>query len=185
MRRKSYGLNTSKIAVVLVVALASVADIGQAQTFHKTKMLNDNGKEVAVELCFDAEGHRLTVKSHKSNVADVPYGAIDGLSYKQAAYHRAKHGAGAVDIGCVDTPAVYLTCPASFGVVAVLMLTKAKNHWFYVDYKQGGAAMKLTLQLGKSEYEQVLKTATEQTGKGVEILVSQKGKFPGKKEPTP
>jgi hypothetical protein len=212
MRRKSYGLNTRtlgggdesqipvtglarcwyngnksimKMAVVLVAVIASVADIGHTQTFHKTKMLNDKGKEVSVELCFDAESQRLTLKPQKSTVTDVPYGAIDRLSYKQAAYHRAKDGAGAVDIiGCLDTPAVYLTCPASFGVVAVLMLTKGKNHWFYVDYKQGGATMKLSLQLGKSEYEQVLKTATEQTGKPVEVLVSQKGKSPGKKKPT-
>jgi phage terminase large subunit-like protein len=61
------------------------------------------------------------------------------------------------------------------------MLTKGKSHWFYVDYKQDGVTKELSLKLEKREYEQVLKTARQQTGKDVEILVSQKGKSQGKK----
>jgi len=96
-------------------------------------------------------------------------------------HHRTMGGGGAPGIGCVGNPAGLLTCPASFGVAAVLMLTKAKNHWFYVVYKQDGGTKELALRLDKREYEQVLKTAREQTGKDVEMLVSQKGKSPGKK----
>lgn len=178
MRGRSYRLDTPslcilsnksimKMAFVLVAAVA--VDIGHAQTFHKTKMLNGKRK-VSVDLCFDEQSKLLTVKSQKSIVADVPYGVIDKLSYEQAAHHRMSDGAGAAGIGCVDTPAVFLTCPASFGVGAALMLTKGKNHWFYVNYKQDGVPQKLTLKLDKSEYEQVLKTAKNQTGKNVEML---------------
>jgi vacuolar-type H+-ATPase subunit C/Vma6 len=103
------------------------------------------------------------------------------LSYEQAAHRRLSDAGGAAGIGCVDTPAVYLTCPASFGVAAVLTFTKGKNHWFYVDYKQDGTPKELALKLDKTEYEQVLRTAHEQTGKDVEILVPQKRKSPGKK----
>jgi len=211
MRGKSYGLNTPslgilssgnksrnpvtirahrwyndnksimKMAVVLVAVIVLVADIGYAQTFHKTKILNGKGKEVLVDLCFDQQSKLLTVKPEKSTIADVPYGDIEKLSYEQAAHPRMWDGAGLANIGCIGNPAVFLTCPASFGVGAVLRLTKGKNHWFYLDYKQGGAPQKLTLKLDKSEYKQVLKTAQEQTGKDVEILVSKKGKPPGKK----
>jgi hypothetical protein len=170
-----------KIAVSLVAVIASVADIGHAQTFHKTKMLNDKGKEVSVDLCFDEQSKLLTVKPHKSAVTDVPYGAIEKLSYEQTAHHRVRDGAGAMSVGCIDNPGLLLTCPASFGVGAVLMLTKGKSHWFYVDYKQDGVTKELSLKLEKREYEQVLKTARQQTGKDVEILVSQKGKSQGKK----
>jgi hypothetical protein len=169
-----------KMAVTLVAAIALVADIGHAQTFHKTKIFNGKGKEVLVDLCFDQQSKLLTVKPQKSTIADVPYGAIDKLSYEQAAHRRIMDG-GVAGIGCVDTPAGFLTCPASLGVGAVLMLTKGKNRWFYVDYQQDGAPKRLTLKLDKSEYKQVLKTAREQTGKDVEILVSKKGKSPGKK----
>ena len=191
MRRKSYRLNAPtlgilsnpsaiRMAVILVVAMASVADIGHTQTFHKTKMLKGKHREIPVDLCFDQQSKLLTVKPHKSAVADVPYGAIDKLSYEQAAHRRIMDG-GAANIGCIGTPAVYLTCPASFGVAAVLMFTKGKNHWFYVDYKQDGAPKELALKLDKTEYEQVLRTAHEQTGKDVEMLVPQKRKSPGKK----
>jgi hypothetical protein len=160
--------------------IASVADIGHAQTFHKTKILNGKGREVLIDLCFDQQSKLLTVKPQNSTIADVPYGAIHKLSYEQAAHRRIVDG-GVAGIGCVDTPAVFLTCPASLGVGAVLMLTKGKNRWFYVDYQQDGAPQRLTLKLDKSEYKQVLKTAHEQTGKDVEILVSQKRKSPDKK----
>src|SRR5579864_4026729 len=184
MRGDSYSLNTPsfcifsntsvmKVAVVLVAVIALVADTGHAQTFHKTKMLNGKGREIPVDLCFDQQSKLLTVKPHKSTIADVPYGAIDRLSYEQAAHHRTMGGGGAPGIGCVGNPAGLLTCPASFGVAAVLMLTKAKNHWFYVVYKQDGGTKELALRLDKREYEQVLKTAREQTGKDVEMLVPQ------------
>src|SRR5690348_4030374 len=134
--------STVKMAVILVVAMASVADIGDAQTFHKTKMLKGKHREIPVDLCFDQQSKLLTVKPHKGTTAEVPYGAIDKLSYEQAAHRRIMDG-GAANIACVDTPAVFLTCPASFGVAAVLMFTKGKNHWFYVDYKQDGAPKEL------------------------------------------
>lgn len=106
----------------------------------------------------------------------MPYGDIDKLSYEQAAHRRLKDPLGPSVIACADTPVVYLTCPASLGVGAALRLTKGKKHWFYVDYKQGGAPKKLALRLDKSEYEQVLKTAKEQTGKDVEMLVPAGGR---------
>jgi hypothetical protein len=191
MRGKHYRLNaptlgirsnnsTLKMAVILVVAMASVAVIGHAQTFHNTKLLNDKGREVSVDLCFDEQSKLLTVKPHKSTIADVPYGVIDKLSYEQASHRRIMDG-GAANIGCIGTPAVFLTCPASFGVAAALMFTKGKNHWFYVNYKQDGGPKELALKLDKREYEQVLKTAHEQTGKDVEMLAPQKRKSPAKK----
>jgi hypothetical protein len=67
-------------------------------------------------------------------------------------------------------------------VGAALLLTKGKKHWFYVDYKQDGGPKKLALHLDKSEYQEVLKTAHEQTGKDVEILLSRKGKSPPRNE---
>jgi hypothetical protein len=170
-----------KMALILVAAIASVADIGSAQTFHKTKMLNSKGREVPVDLRFDEQSKLLTVKPRKSTIPDVPYGAIDKLSYERASHRRTKDPLGPSVIACADTPVVYLTCPTSLGVGAVLLLTKGRNHWFYVDYQQDGAPKKLALRLDKSEYEQVLKTAHDQTGKAVEILVSEKRKSPAKK----
>jgi len=60
-------------------------------------------------------------------------------------------------------------------VLVMLLLTKSKNHWFYVDYQDAdGKAKDLTLKLDKSEYERVLKTAKEMSGKEVEITTPKK-----------
>lgn len=64
---------------------------------------------------------------------------------------------------------------ASLGAGAIVMLTKSKNHWFYVDYKDAdGKPQDLTLKLDKNEYEMVLKTAKEMSGKEVEITTPKK-----------
>ena len=56
------------------------------------------------------------------------------------------------------------------------MLTKSKNHWLYVDYKDtDGKPKDLKLKLDKSEYRQVLETAAQQTEKHVETLASRSG----------
>ncbi len=168
-----------KVAIILIALVGSVVGIGQSQTFPNTQMLTANGKEVAVYLGFDEPRKRLTVKLHKktpftsvpgNTVADVPYSAIEKLFYGQAMRHRAKGGAGAMGVGCIDNPALLITCPASIGVGAMAMLTKGKEHWFYVEYRQEASTKNLTPRLSKSEYKQVLKTAKEQTGKDVQAL---------------
>ena len=46
------------------------------------------------------------------------------------------------------------------------MMTKSKNHWFYVDYWQpDGVEKNLTLKLDKKEYDKVLKSAKEPSGR--------------------
>ncbi|MBS1789334.1 MAG: hypothetical protein JST85_16535 [Acidobacteria bacterium] len=151
------------IALLLISATA----VCQAQTFGKTKMIDAKGKEVPVTLEFDKTG--LSVKALKASVADVPYDSIDKLSYEMASRHRVKEGA--------------VVMIASLGVGAVVMMTKSKNHWFYVDYKDAdGKPKDLTLKLDKSEYENVLKTAKEMSGKDVEISTQKKDEKQDKKK---
>ena len=62
------------------------------------------------------------------------------------------------------------------------MLTKSKNHWLYVDYKDAdGKPKDITLKLDKSEYETALKTVKELSGKDVEITTPKKGEKKDKK----
>lgn len=144
------------IAMLLIAATGA----GQAQTFNKTKMIDAKGKEVSVTLAFDKTA--LAVKTLKTPIADVPYASISKLSYEQASRHRVKEGA--------------VVMIASLGIGGIVMLTKSKNHWLYVDYKDAdGKPKDLTLKLDKSEYETVLKTAKEMSGKDVEIITPKKG----------
>ncbi|MEP7337596.1 MAG: hypothetical protein ABI977_07605 [Acidobacteriota bacterium] len=152
-------------AIALLLIAATV--VGQAQTFSKTKMIDAKGKEVPVSLEFDKTG--LAVKALKAPVADVPYDSINKLSYEMASRHRVKEGA--------------VVMIASLGVGAVVMMTKSKNHWLYVDYKDAdGKPKDITLKLDKSEYEKVLKTAKEMSGKDVEISTQKKDEKKDKKK---
>lgn len=143
------------IAILLIAATG----VGQAQTFSKTKMIDSKGKEVPVTLEFDKTG--LAVKTLKTPIAEVPYASINKLSYEQAKRHRVKEGA--------------IIMIASLGVGGIVMLTKSKNHWLYVDYKDAeGKPKDLTLKLDKNEYERVLKTAKEMSGRDVETITPTK-----------
>jgi len=150
------------VAILIMVA----SGVGQAQTFRKTKTIDGTGKEVPVELGFDKQTQLLTVKALAAPIAEVPFTNIEKLSYEQAARHRVKEGA--------------IVMLASFGAGGIVMLTKSKNHWLYVDYKDAGTSRALPLKLDKSEYTRVLEAAEEQTGKPVETLTrdgrSGKGK---------
>ena len=144
---------------VIAMLLIAATGIVQAQTFSKTKMIDAKGKEVPVSLEFNQA--ELAVKTLKTPIAAVPYASISKLSYEMASRHRVKEGA--------------IVMIASLGVGAVVMMTKSKNHWLYVDYQDAdGKPKDLTLKLDKSEYERVLKTAKELSGKEVEITTPKK-----------
>lgn len=151
------------IAILLIAATA----VGQAQTFGKTKMIDAKGKEVPVPLEFGQAG--LAVKTLKTSIADIPYENISKLSYERASRRRVKEGA--------------IVMIASLGAGGIVMLTKSKNHWLYVDYKDAdGKPQDLTLKLDKKEYERALKTAKEMSGKEVEIIVPKKDEKKDKKK---
>ena len=150
----------------IVFLLIAGAGVGQAQTFRKTKMIDAKGKEVPVTLEFTETG--MAVKTLSVTVADIPYNSIDKLSYEVASRHRVKEGA--------------IVMIASLGAGGIVMLTKSKNHWLYVDYKDADAKPEdLTLKLDKREYEKALKTAKERSGKEVEITTPKKDEKKGKK----
>ena len=162
-----------KKLAVLLVAILSATGISEAQSFHKTKMFDPKGKLVSVDLSFDLKSQQLTAKPRRVAGAEVvPFNAIDKLSYERAAHHRVRQGAELMAWSGGGYPAapalVFLGASLSAG--PAVMLTREKTHWFYVDYKQDGVARHLIFKLDKSEYEQILETAKEQTGKNVEIL---------------
>jgi hypothetical protein len=120
---------------------------------------------VAAELTLDQAGKRLSVQPKKGTQVEVPYGRIDKLSYERASHHRIKQGA--------------IIMVASLGAGAIVMATKAKNHWFYLDYKDSSGAPKdVILKLDKGEYEKILDVAKSQTGKDVDRVAAKDSRKP-------
>ena len=135
--------------IVLIATIAQRPAFGE--TFKKSKVIDNQGKEQPAEMEFDSEQKRLKVSARKTLLAEIPYAAIDKLEYEMAARRRVKEGA--------------VVMIASLGIGAVVMLTKSKNHWLYVNYKPSDKQM--TLKLDKGEYERILKVAAAQTGKTI------------------
>jgi hypothetical protein len=120
-------------------------------------MVDHKDKEVKVDLVFNPESRMVLVRGSEAMVAEIPYDAIDKVSYEFSKHRRVKQGA--------------LIMVASLGAGAVVMLTKSKKHWLYVDHHKDGHPQTLTLKLDKKEYENALVVAEAQTGKRVERLV--------------
>jgi len=149
------------VMVVTAIALgwtstASAADVA----FRKSKMIDSKQKQVKVDVMFQETAKKMVVRHSLGVVHEISYDAIDKLSYDFSKHRRVKQGA--------------IVMIASLGAGAVVMLTKSKNHWLYIDHRKDGAAQTLTLKLDKGEYETVLAAASAHTGKRVERLPEDK-----------
>lgn len=126
--------------MVIAVFVLMASGVGQAQTFRKTKMVDGKGREVPVELDFDKQMRLLTVKALTAFVVEVSYSSIEKLSYEQASRHLVKEGA--------------ILMIASLGAGGIVMLTKSKNRWLYVDYKDVyNKTVGLILKLDKADLQ--------------------------------
>ena len=103
----------------------------------------------------------MVVRVADRDFVSIPYDKIDKLSYEYSKKHRITQGA--------------IVMVASLGAGAVVMLTKSKSHWLYVDYRQESGAATLVLRMDKKNYKTILNTAKEQTGKQVAFLGDAKG----------
>jgi hypothetical protein len=59
---------------------------------------------------------------------------------------------------------------ASLGAGAIVMLTQSKSHWLYIDYREQNAPKSLVLRLDKKDYQKVIASIKEHTGKDVQML---------------
>ena len=139
-----------------------VSGLTSAETFPKSRLVN-GGREIPVRLQLDKDTGTMTLSNANMANISIPYAQVEKLSYEQAAHHRVKEGA--------------ILMLASLGAGGVVMLTKSKSHWLYVDYKNSdGSAKSLVVKLDKREYKTALSVLHEQSGKEIETLTAEKGK---------
>jgi hypothetical protein len=65
---------------------------------------------------------------------------------------------------------------ASLGAGAIVMLTKSKSHWLYLDYHEQNVPKSLVLRMDKNEYQKTFEAIQTHTGKELEFLGEAKGK---------
>lgn len=57
---------------------------------------------------------------------------------------------------------------ASLGAGAIVMLTKSKSHWLYIDYHEQSVPKSVVLRMDKNDYKKILEAVERHTGKEVE-----------------
>ena len=149
------------LLIGLALCAASMA-LGEDVAFRKVKLADATGKQAEADLIFSEGSKTLVVRVAERDVVTIPYEKIDKLSYEYTKKHRITTGA--------------LVMLASLGAGAVVMLTKSKSHWLYVDYHQTVDPASLVLRMDKRNYKQILEVAQTQTGKQVEYLGDVKHK---------
>jgi hypothetical protein len=151
--------------LLIVTLMAATAGYAHAQTFKKTKWVDFKDKEIAAELTLDSAAKTLTVKPEMGRPIEVSYSSIDKLSYERSSHHRLMSGA--------------IVMAASLGAGAIVMATKSKNHWLYVDYKDSAGMPKdLILKLDKHDYEEILSLASDQVGKDIQRVAEKDSRKP-------
>ncbi len=59
---------------------------------------------------------------------------------------------------------------ASLGAGAIVMLTKSKSHWLYIDFHEQNVPKSVVLRMDKNEYQKIIDAVKTHTGKEVEFL---------------
>jgi hypothetical protein len=65
---------------------------------------------------------------------------------------------------------------ASLGAGAIVMLTKSKSHWLYIDYHEQSVAKNVVIRMDKGDYKKIFEAVKTHTGKDVEMLGDAKEK---------
>jgi hypothetical protein len=159
-----------KIICAAVVALAvcnlSLAD----ETSFNVKLADAKGKQSDARLHFSDDNKNLSVHVADRDLVTVPYDQLDKFSYEYTKKHRVTAGA--------------ITMVASLGAGAIVMLTKSKSHWLYIDYHELNIPKSVVLRMDKGDYKKIFEAVKARTGKEVEMLgdANDKAKKDQKKE---
>jgi hypothetical protein len=130
--------------------------LAEETAFRDVKLADAKGKQAEASLLFSDDNKSVVVRVADRDVATIPYDQIDKFSYEYTKKHRVTQGA--------------IVMIASLGAGAIVMLTKSRSHWLYVDFHQQSAPKSLVLRMDKKDYKDIFAAVKTHTGKDVEFL---------------
>src|SRR5215813_7442148 len=145
------------VTAVLLLAL-TLSNLGFAEetAFNGVKLADAKGKQADARLIFSDNNKNVVVRLADRNFVTIPYDQLDRFSYEYTKKHRITQGA--------------VVMVASLGAGAIVMLTKSKSHWLYIDFREQNAPKSLVLRMDKRECKTILEAVKTHTGKEVEFL---------------
>lgn len=159
-----------KRVIGALIATLALANLGFAEeTAFNVKLADAKGKQAEARLIFSDGKKNMAVRVADRDFVVVPYEQLDKFSYEYTKKHRITQGA--------------VVMVASLGAGAIVMLTKSKSHWLYVDYREQNVPKSVVLRMDKNDYKKIFDAVKAHTGKDVEFLgdVKEKAKKDEKK----
>src|SRR5690348_1393066 len=139
------------ISTLLVLTVLSALSFGEETAFNGVKLADAKGKQAEARLIFSDNNKNLVVQVADRNTVTIPYEQLDKFSYEYTKKHRITQGA--------------IVMVASLGAGAIVMLTKSKSHWLYIDFHEQSAPKTLVLRMDKNEYKKIFDAVKVHTGK--------------------
>lgn len=150
------------VSFLLVVLMAINLSLAEETAFRGVKLADAKGKQADASLIFSDNNKNIVVRVSDHDLATVPYDQIDKFSYEYTKKHRITQGA--------------IVMIASLGVGAIVMLTKSKSHWLYIDFHEQSVPKTIVLRMDKKEYKSIFEAVKSHTGKEVQFLGEDKAK---------
>jgi hypothetical protein len=142
-------------AVIVTFSLLSFS-FAEQTAFRGVKVADAKGKQADASLIFSDNNKSMIVRVADRDFVTIPYDQLDKVSYEYTKKHRITEGA--------------LVMVASLGAGAVVMMTKSKSHWLYIDYHEQNVPKTLVLRMDKHEYKNIIAAVDTDTGRQVQFL---------------
>jgi hypothetical protein len=144
------------IAVLLTALVMGNLSIAEETAFNGVKLADAKGKQADARLIFSDANKNVVLRVADRDFVAIPYDQLDKFSYEYTKKHRITQGA--------------VVMVASLGAGAIVMLTKSKSHWLYIDFHEQGVPKSLVLRMDKKEYKRIFEAVKTHTGKEVEFV---------------
>jgi hypothetical protein len=163
LSRKGRSKRMTRIVSVLLMAVVTANLTAAEETaFNGVKLADAKGRQADARLIFSDSAKNLVVRVADRDFVTVPYDQLDKFSYEYTKKHRITQGA--------------VVMVASLGAGAIVMLTKSKSHWLYIDFHEQNVPKNIVLRMDKHEYQKIFEAVKTHTGKEVEFLGDAKEK---------
>jgi hypothetical protein len=150
------------VSFLLVIFVTINLGLAEETAFSGVKLADAKGKQSDASLIFSDSNKNVVVRVADRDFVTMPYDQIDKFSYEYTKKHRITQGA--------------IVMVASLGAGAIVMLTKSKSHWLYIDFHEQNAPKTLVLRMDKKEYKNIFDAVKTHTGKEVQFLGEDKAK---------
>ncbi len=144
------------IPAFLAVFAAVHFSVADETSFRDVKLADAKGKQARATLIFSDTNKDVEVRTADRTFVTIPDDQIDSFSFEYSKKHRIAQGA--------------MVMVASPGAGAMIMFSKSKSRWLYIDYHEQNDPKTVVLRLDKKDYEDILDAITKYTGKEVEYL---------------